>query len=212
MSNETFIQRVKTYVRANEGYKNYVYKDSRGFLSMGYGHKLTEEEKKKYKLGDMVDEKLLEDYWEKDWNIHYAAAQKIPGYNSLNDDQKEVLIDLTFNMGVNWMDKFPNMMKNILLASQTNNPNMKKKYISLAAAELKYKNYEKDNLETTKYWNQVKSRAWKNFDKLMGNYDQPDILNYGSYDNEFGLDAEELMRPAEMPNFADDATFGRRGY
>ena len=63
MIEEQFILRAQSYIQGNEGYKNYVYEDSRGYLSMGYGHKLTKEEKKKYKLGDRVNEKLLEDYW-----------------------------------------------------------------------------------------------------------------------------------------------------
>ena len=218
MSEKEFVQRVKTYVKGNEGYKNYVYKDSLGYLSMGYGHKLTEEEKKKYKLGDIVDDKLLEEHFEKDWRIHYAAAQKIEGFNSLIENQKEVLIDLTFNMGVTWADKFPNMIKNISLAATADTPTLQQRYISLAAAELKYKNFNKEDFTLTNYWNQTKSRAVRNFDKLLGDYTAPSPLNYGSYDSEMGIDMgineedtyiKDNLIPGYDPN---DATFGRKGY
>ena len=170
MTEEQFILRTRSYVQGNEGFKNYVYKDTRGFLSMGYGHKLTAEEKKKYKLGDKVDEELLEDYWEKDWTVHYNAAKSIEGYDKLSLQQKVAIIDLTFNMGVNWATKFPNLIKNIKQAALAENDIMKELYLSKAANELKYKNYKENNLEPSKYWGQVKGRAIRNYQLLLNDY------------------------------------------
>ena len=170
MTEEQFILRARSYVQGNEGYKNYVYKDSRGFLSMGYGHKLTAEEKKKYKLGDLVDEKILEEYWEKDWKTHYEAAKSIEGYDKLSLQQKVAIIDLTFNMGVNWVTKFPNLIQNIKKASLAENDIMRELYLSNAANELKYKNYKENDLELSEYWGQVKGRAIRNYQLLLNDY------------------------------------------
>tara|TARA_X000001382_G_scaffold22695_1_gene13801 strand:+ start:12023 stop:12679 length:657 start_codon:yes stop_codon:yes gene_type:complete len=174
MIEEQFILRAQSYIQGNEGYKNYVYEDSRGYLSMGYGHKLTKEEKKKYKLGDRVNEKLLEDYWEKDWKIHYNAAKTIEGYDKLTLQQKLALVDLTFNMGVNWVKKFPNLIKNVSKASTALDDSQKQLYISNAANELKYKDYEKNDLTLSEYWGQVGNRALRNFQLLSDDYDDWD--------------------------------------
>ena len=41
--------------------------------------------------------------FEKDYAEHRAAAAKIPGFDKLNNEGKKALIDLTFNMGANWV-------------------------------------------------------------------------------------------------------------
>ena len=174
MIEEQFIFRTRAYVQGNQGYKNFVYKDSRGFLSMGYGHKLTAEEKKKYKLGDRVDGDLLEDHWEKDWELHYNAAKSIEGYDKLSIQQKVALVDLTFNMGVNWVKKFPNLIQNIKKAGLAENSSLSELHMSNAANELQYKNFKENNLELSKYWVQAKNRALSNYLLLLNDYDEWD--------------------------------------
>ena len=174
MIEEQFIFRTRSYVQGNEGYKNYVYKDSRGFLSMGYGHKLTAEEKKKYKLGDRVDADLLEDHWEKDWELHYNVAKSIEGYDKLSIQQKVALVDITFNLGVNWVKKFPNLIQNIKKAGLAENSSLRELYMSNAANELQYKNFKENNLELSKYWVQAKNRALSNYLLLFNDYDEWD--------------------------------------
>uniref|UniRef100_A0A7S4D0T4 CSD domain-containing protein n=1 Tax=Eutreptiella gymnastica TaxID=73025 RepID=A0A7S4D0T4_9EUGL len=46
-----------------QGFSETVYKDSNGFLTAGWGHRLTEEEAMKYEEGDVVDEETL-NRWE----------------------------------------------------------------------------------------------------------------------------------------------------
>ena len=60
---------------------------------------------------------------------------------------------------------------NLLTTADT--PTLQQRYISLAAAELKYKNFNKEDFTLTNYWNQTKSRAVRNFDKLLGDYTVP---------------------------------------
>ena len=49
-----------------EGFKNYVYKDSKGYLTAGRGHKLTEDDKKLYKENDTVPYSVLNKWSEDD--------------------------------------------------------------------------------------------------------------------------------------------------
>lgn len=165
--NKEFLDRVKLTVQGYEGYKNYVYKDTRGFLTMGTGHRLTEEEKKIYKEGDRVDAKYLDGLFEKDFDSHLQKAKKIEGFDKLSDQQKEAMIDLTFNMGGGWVTKFPSLIKYAALVANETNPSLKSIYIKKMAAELKYKNPTKGDYRLTDYWGQVGYRAEENFKRLL---------------------------------------------
>lgn len=185
MNEEQFIRKVKAMVRKHEGYRNYVYEDSRGYLTMGTGHRLTDKEKEKYKEGDRVDESYLERLFEKDFKLHYARAKEIEGFDTLTAQQRAALIDLTFNMGVNWTAKFPNLIKNIKLASEQTNPVLKKIYMRKAAGELKFVNAEKSDFTESKYFGQVGYRAEDNYERLMDDNDEWDLEEV-SYQQEYG--------------------------
>ena len=191
MNEEDFIRKVKLMIRANEGYRNYVYKDSRDYLTMGTGHRLTDEEKLQYKEGDLVDDKYLEKLFEKDFDKHYKRARQIDGYDTLTVQQKAALIDLTFNMGVNWTKKFPNLIENVRKAGLATNPTLKKIYMKEAAGELRYVNAREGNFTESKYFGQVGNRAMDNFNRLMNINDDWDLEEV-SYDQELGgLDEQE---------------------
>ena len=171
-----FLDRVKLTVTGYEGYRNYVYEDSRGYLTMGTGHRLTDEEKKIYKEGDRVDESYLEGLFEKDFESHLKQAQAIKGFDKLSDQQKEALIDLTFNMGGGWTKKFPSLIKFIGLVAEEQNETLKKIYIRNAAAELKYKDPTKGDFRLTDYWGQVGYRAEENFQRLMNTKEEDNLF------------------------------------
>lgn len=174
MTNE-FLDRVKLTVQGYEGFRNYVYKDSRGFLTMGTGHRLTEEEKKIYKEGDKIDANYLDGLFEKDFKSHLDKAKKIKGFDNLSDQQKEAMIDLTFNMGGGWVTKFPSLIKYAGLVANETNPALKKIYIKKMAAELKYKDPTKGNYTLTDYWGQVGYRAEENFERLLNIMEEDDL-------------------------------------
>ena len=44
--------------------------------------------------------------FEKDFEAHLKHAEKAPGWNLANESGKTALIDLTFNMGPGWINKF----------------------------------------------------------------------------------------------------------
>ena len=57
-----------------QGFSATVYKDSDGFLTAGWGHRLTEEEAMKYEEGDVVDEETL-NRWEDEEELDEDEVQ-----------------------------------------------------------------------------------------------------------------------------------------
>lgn len=62
------------FLEAEEGSREDVYKDSEGFLTAGIGHKLTAEELKKYKEGDIVPKDKRDEWFRKDAKKSWDAA------------------------------------------------------------------------------------------------------------------------------------------
>ena len=172
MTDDYFIENMKEIIEDYESKKNIVYVDSEGHLTVGIGHKLTDEEKKLYKKGDYVENEKIIKWFEEDFKKHYKAARSIEGYSNLSNSQKIALIDLTFNMGTQWTTKFPNLIKNIVKYSSATTEFDKVKFANLAANELKYKNPTKGDMELSKYYTQVKSRAEDNYNRLLNHYDE----------------------------------------
>jgi len=90
----------KAMIQRHEGFRNHVYKDSIGVLTVGYGHALHE--------GSTMPRSLLEDLFEYD----YAIAEH--GYNQLglelDDVRRAALIDLIFNVGLAGVKRFKKML------------------------------------------------------------------------------------------------------
>lgn len=98
-------------IKKHEGVRTRPYKDSLGLWTVGVGHligngkSLPPEMNREFSMAE-VDAMFAKDYQE-----HKEAAQKIPGYEKLNDSGKAALIDLTFNMGPAWYKRWPNFSK-----------------------------------------------------------------------------------------------------
>tara|TARA_B100001094_G_scaffold73267_1_gene69549 strand:+ start:5034 stop:7193 length:2160 start_codon:yes stop_codon:yes gene_type:complete len=90
-------------IKQHEGLRLNKYNDSRGFPTIGYGHLVERNEN----ISDTITESQADSLFEKDYQDHKKAAMKIPGYTNASVQQKAALIDLTFNMGPEWVDGFP---------------------------------------------------------------------------------------------------------
>ena len=102
----------KEMIKRHEGLSLRAYKDTKGFLTIGYGHKIDDdspEEIRKLKEGDLITRERAVQLFEFDFNDNLNAAQKIPGFFKATKKQQAALIDLTFNMGPNFLDNFPMM-------------------------------------------------------------------------------------------------------
>ena len=97
-------------IKEHEGLRTDAYKDSKGFLTVGYGHLVDKGSPKDIhglKEGDTITAERAEKLFDRDFKEHADAAKKIPGYGKADEKQKAALIDLTFNMGPDWHTDFP---------------------------------------------------------------------------------------------------------
>ena len=94
-------------IRRHEGERFMPYEDSTGNMTIGVGHKILPGED--YSAGisrEESDAKFQEDY-----RRHAIAAERVPGFAMANEAQKRAFINLTYNMGPNWHEKWPKFSK-----------------------------------------------------------------------------------------------------
>ena len=102
----------KEMIKRHEGLSLRAYRDTKGLLHVGYGHKIdadSPEDIRKLKEGDLITRERAVQLFEFDFNDNLNAAQKIPGFFKGTKKQQAALIDLTFNLGPNFLDNFPMM-------------------------------------------------------------------------------------------------------
>lgn len=99
------IQRIKYQLEQHEGNIPHAYQDSEGYWTIGIGH-LIDKDKGGYIPEHIVDA-LLE------YDISKVIEQldsTIPWWNYLDEYRKEVLINMTFNLGIGNLLKFKKML------------------------------------------------------------------------------------------------------
>jgi lysozyme len=105
---ESFLKHLKM----REGFKNKVYLDSLGKPTVGVGHLLTEEQNKKYKVGDIVPDNILDKWLEEDSLKAWKAALKQSEDLDINDlDFIDSLASVNFQLGTNWFKIHKNTWK-----------------------------------------------------------------------------------------------------
>lgn len=84
-----------------EGFRDRVYLDSLGFPTAGIGHLLTTAEKLKYKVGDKIPQKILDDWFEQDSQtaLRTSIRQCIDLGRIKNPDWLMSLISVNFQLG-----------------------------------------------------------------------------------------------------------------
>lgn len=93
------------HLKNREGFRNKVYRDSRGILTAGYGHKLTEDEKLQYKENDLVDSDKLNLWFNADGQKAYdAAISQAKQLGEEDPDFVNALFSVNFQLGENWWD------------------------------------------------------------------------------------------------------------
>lgn len=110
------MEEVKARIKAHEGYRLEPYKDTLGFLTGGWGHKILAGE-------DLpTSEAGWQELFDKDFNIALKGANSLiqehlenKAYNELPDSKKSiihgVLIEMCFQLGQAGVGKFKNMFK-----------------------------------------------------------------------------------------------------
>jgi len=106
-------------VRSREGFRPNVYKDSLGKDTIGYGHLITEENRRTGKIHGIDFTKGLTkeqaqiildiDRYNAEEGLKNSFTKYDIDYNVLNDTQKDGMVDAAFQLGSDFLDKFPSM-------------------------------------------------------------------------------------------------------
>lgn len=94
---------------AKEGYRNDVYEDSLGYLTVGIGHKVIPSDNLKF--GDRISNERIEKLFDQDCQISLKAAiaqaVELRGKN-VSESFIMALSQVNFQLGIYWRTKFPN--------------------------------------------------------------------------------------------------------
>ena len=133
----------KEMIKRHEGLSLVKYLDSKGKPTIGYGHLIdgTDPDLMSMPVGGKISKEKADELFNRDFDEHLLAAQKIPGFFKASRRQQAALIDLTFNMGPNWYKGFPSFTKafaagdyeeaarQIEFADPVNKPGVKSGYV-----------------------------------------------------------------------------------
>jgi len=125
-------------IKKNEGLRLQPYKDSEGYDTIGYGHKIKPGEDH---LRSGITQEQADALFAKDFEFHKNAASKIPGFSDAPGKVQDALLDMTFNMGPAWYKGWPETVKKLVA----------KDYIGV-----------KNDILKSQYATQVKGRALVN--------------------------------------------------
>lgn len=99
---------IQQYLESVEGNVGSTYADSLGIPTAGIGHKLTEEEQRKYPIGTPIPESVRNKWFREDTAKAKSAAQRqIEEAGISSPDALKVMTSVNFQLGTNWHKKFP---------------------------------------------------------------------------------------------------------
>ncbi len=108
----SFRQKLYEHIKLREGYKNVVYLDTLGKPTGGIGHLLSKEECEKYKVGDILNESLIKEWYDNDIQKSLDACNEQCKILNIHDiDFKIALTSVNFQLGTKWYRKFPSAWK-----------------------------------------------------------------------------------------------------
>jgi len=98
----------KNHFAKYEGVRNNIYKCSRGFITVGLGHKFEKGEKIKSYYSDAE----INNFFAQDLKEAKVVAQRVfPNFNSHSNEVQILLVSLCFNMGEGGINKFVKFKK-----------------------------------------------------------------------------------------------------
>lgn len=100
------LQTARASIIAHEGKKDVVYKDSVGVLTGGIGHKITASDN--LALGDKISQQTIDTWFNSDIHTAFAAARNQAAQTRYTSDLLAALIEVNYQLGSGWINKFPN--------------------------------------------------------------------------------------------------------
>ena len=103
------MERLLKSVKAHEGYRNKVYRDSLGKRTVGVGHLCVEDF---WEDGEEYGEKFLLTILKQDLKSAIQGAEELcSDCPDLRDQAKEIIVEMVFQLGKTGVSKFRNMWK-----------------------------------------------------------------------------------------------------
>ena len=111
-SDEFDMNRFIQHLKDREGLENKIYLDTLNKATGGVGHLLTSEELKKYKVGDVIEQDVIDNWLKEDSEKAVKAArQQANNYGIASGRFIEALASVNFQLGTNWETKFPSAVE-----------------------------------------------------------------------------------------------------
>lgn len=112
---------LKEQIKRHEGEVLEVYEDSLGYLTLGVGHLIREDDAEFGEpAGTPVSQETVDRYYEADFDKHVDETILLfeskggEDFYSLPEDIQHVLVNMTFNLGGSRFGKFNNMWKGVV--------------------------------------------------------------------------------------------------
>lgn len=99
------LDKIKDYIKGNESCDLKVYRDTRGYPTVGWGHKVTTSDN--MEVGQEISQQHADDLFLHDiiWLMN-GIRQLIPSYDTLPEDVQIAIADMGYNNGVSGLGKF----------------------------------------------------------------------------------------------------------
>ena len=101
------LDEVKERIKTHEGFVNYVYKDTLGKRTVGYGHLCTDDEN--WEDGKCYDHIYLNDVFEIDFMEATKQAEELIGDFVMEKEANEIILEMVFQLGKTGVKKFKKM-------------------------------------------------------------------------------------------------------
>ena len=98
------IQRITDDLKIDEGFRGCAYRCTANKITIGYGHNIQDNP-----LPEYIAEKLLQH----DIGQAIHECERFPWFYLLSSARKEVIINMTFNLGIGGVSKFKKMIEAI---------------------------------------------------------------------------------------------------
>lgn len=184
MERKTFKENEQSELKRHEGIVqnreglHVSYDDTKGNLTGGHGHLMSQEEKKSFPLGNSIPSKQVDKWFKSDSKSAETSLNKIlknRNLNELPDEAKQILYNMTFNLGEDKIKAFEKMWSAL----------GRKDFIEASK-----------QMQDSDWFNQVKSRG-VDLVSRMASLGDPSANLPGT---KFNDDENELLIPQEKGN------------
>lgn len=107
------LQKLKQELKADEGVRHTIYKDSLGNWTIGVGHLVLPSELSEYK-GRYVEDKEIDALLESDIHKAFTSISSWPVYKAMDTDARQrALINMSFQLGTKDLAGFKNSLREL---------------------------------------------------------------------------------------------------